>query len=183
MIILILGVLVGTLWLGGDRLASRIEESRLQLNADTSVAHEGASRNEISQATWRMFLAHPITGVGMAGYWAAIPAFHDASGVLTPQQAHNDYLELLASGGVVGVILVGWFAVVVIKRTRENLKSPNRFRRAACFGATVGIAGVAVHSLVDFGLHMIVNALVFTTLIVFATSKAQWANDRAPSYE
>lgn len=176
MVVLILGVLIGTVWLGGDQLASRIEESRLQLNTDTTALHEGASRNEIWSATWKMFLAHPIAGVGMAGYWVAVPAFHDASGRLTPQQAHNDYLELIASGGVIGTILVAWFGVIVVKRIRENLKSENRFRRAACFGATVGIAGVAVHSLVDFGLHTIVNALVFTTLIVIATSKAEWAN-------
>jgi len=31
-----------------------------------------------------------------------------------------------------------------------------------------------VHSLVDFGLHVIVNALAFTTLIVIATSKPRW---------
>jgi O-antigen ligase len=179
MLVLIVGVLLGTLWLGGDQLATRIEESRVQLITDTSALRNGASRNEMWRATWQMFLAHPIAGVGMAGYWTAIPAFHDASGTLTPQQAHNDYLELLASGGVIGAILAGWFAVVVIKRTRENFKSQNRFRRAACFGATVGIAGVAVHSLVDFGLHTIVNALVFTTLIVIATSRAQWANERS----
>jgi phosphotransferase system glucose/maltose/N-acetylglucosamine-specific IIC component len=80
---------------------------------------------------------------------------------------------------VIGTLLVIWFAVIVIRRIRENLKSENRFRRSACFGATVGIAGVAVHSLVDFGLHTIVNALVFTTLIVIATSNAQWKNERA----
>jgi O-antigen ligase len=119
----------------------------------------------------------------MGGYWAAIPRFHDASGTMTPQEAHNDYLELLASGGLVGLALGVWFAVVVFKRTRENLRSPNRFRRAACLGATIGIAGAAVHSLVDFGLHTIVNALVFTTLIVIATSKAPWGSERARNYE
>ena len=127
--------------------------------------------------------AHPILGVGMGGYWAAIPAVHNASGTMTPQEAHNDYLELLASGGLVGLALGVWFAMVVLKRMRENLRSPNRFRRAACFGATIGIAGVAVHSLVDFGLHTIVNALVFTTLIVIATSKPSWGNERAERYE
>jgi O-antigen ligase len=109
--------------------------------------------------------------VGMGAYWAAIPEFHDASGIMTPQEAHNDYLELLASGGVAGLAFVVWFAVIVFRRTRKNLRSGNRFRRAACFGAALGIAGVAVHSLVDFGLHTIVNALVFTTLVVIATSK------------
>src|SRR6185295_12789629 len=104
MVVLIVGVLIGTVWLGGDQLASSIEASRLEFSTDTTALHEGASRNEIWKTTWKMFLAHPIAGVGMAGYWVAVPAFHDASGRLTPQQAHNDYLELLASGGVIGTI-------------------------------------------------------------------------------
>jgi putative inorganic carbon (HCO3(-)) transporter len=181
--VLIAGVVFGTFWLGGDRLATRIEESRNELSADTSDLRLGVSRNEVWKATWKLFRAHRILGVGMGGYWAAIPAVHNASGAMTPQEAHNDYLELLASGGLVGLALGVWFAMVVLKRMRENLSSPNRFHRAACFGATIGIAGVAVHSLVDFGLHTIVNALVFTTLIVIATSKPSWGNERAERYE
>ncbi|HEV2827630.1 MAG TPA: O-antigen ligase family protein [Pyrinomonadaceae bacterium] len=175
-VVLVLGVAIGTLWLGGDQLAMRIEQSRNELNADTTNARLGVSRNEIWKATWKMFRAHPVLGVGMNGYWAAIPKFHDASGTMMPQEAHNDYLELLASGGLVGIAIFVWFVVVVLKRTRANLASPSRFRRAASYGATIGITGVAVHSLLDFGLHTIVNALVFTTLIVIATSKPRWEN-------
>jgi len=182
-LVLIAGVVFGTVWLGGDRLALKIEGLHAEFNPDTTELRQGVSRNEIWKASWRMFVAHPILGVGMGGYWAAIPTFHDASGTMTPQEAHNDYLELLASGGLVGLALGVWFAVVVFKRTRENLRSPNRFRRAACLGATIGIAGVAVHSLVDFGLHTIVNALVFTTLIVIGTSKPQSESERARNYE
>jgi len=182
-LVLIAGLVFGTVWLGGDRLATRIEQSRDEFSADTSDLRPAVSRSEIWKASWKLFRAHPILGVGMGGYWAAIPTFHDASGTMTPQEAHNDYLELLASGGLVGLALGVWFAVVVFKRTRENLRSPNRFRRAACLGAAIGIAGVAVHSLVDFGLHTIANALVFTTLIVIATSKAPWGSERARNYE
>jgi O-antigen ligase len=185
-LVLIAGAVFGTVWLGGDRLATRLEgRSELAADADdlragisrNEIFRSGASRNEIWKATWRMFVNHPVLGVGMGGYWAAIPAYHDASGIITPQEAHNDYLELLASGGLVGLALGVWFAVVVFKRSRENMTASNRFRRAACFGAVIGITGVAVHSLVDFGLHAIVNALVFTTLIVIATSKPHWGNE------
>jgi O-antigen ligase len=179
LLVLICGVALGTLWLGGDQLATKIEASRIEFSSDKTASREGVSRNEIWRMTLRMFAAHPLLGVGMGAYWAAVPVFHDASGTMTPQEAHNDYLELLASGGIVGAAIGIWFAVVVLRRTRQNLHSPNRFRQAACFGATVGIIGVAVHSLLDFGLHMIVNAFVFTTLVMIATSKPQWADPTA----
>lgn len=178
LLVLVAAIVVGAIWLGGDQLATRIEQSHEELPVAAAELREGGSRNEIWQATWKLWKAHPLLGVGLGGYWAAIPAFHNASGTLTPQEAHNDYLELLASGGVVGLVLGAWFAVVVFKRTRENLRAQNRFRRATCYGAAIGIAGVAVHSLVDFGLHTIINALVLTTLIVIATSKPAWANER-----
>lgn len=176
--VLAAGVVIGTIWLGGDRLALKIEALHAEFDPATAESRLGVSRNEVWKATWKMFVAHPLTGVGMGGYWTAIPAFHDASGTMTPQEAHNDYLELLASGGVVGLAIVVWFGIVVFKRTRKNLSSTNRFRRAACFGAAIGIAGVVIHSLVDFGLHTITNALVFTTLIVIATSNRPWERVR-----
>jgi putative inorganic carbon (HCO3(-)) transporter len=174
-LILVCGVLFGTFYLGGERLASSIESTQAEIKGDTSgELRQRASRNEVWSLSWKMFASHPVLGVGMGAYWAVAPAFHDASGTLTPQEAHNDYLELLASGGLVGFAIGVWFLVALVKKAKINLSSPHPLRRAACLGASIGIAGVAVHSLVDFGLHMIVNALVFTTLIVIATSEQPW---------
>ncbi len=181
--ILAIGVALGTIWAGGDRLTQTIDESHKQLTEAPSEPRQGVSRSEIWRTTCKIFAAHPFFGVGMGAYWVAVPAFHDASGKLTPQEAHNDYLEILASGGLVGFAMVVWFGWVLIRRIRENLGSPHRFRRAACFGATIGITGVAIHSLLDFGLHTMINAFVFTTLIVIATSKPHWANEPASLYD
>ena len=166
-VFLVAGVLLGTVWIGGDRLLSSFEAANSEA---VDVAREGASRNDIWRATLKMFGAHPLLGVGLGGYWIAITAYHDASGALTPQEAHNDYLELLSSGGVVGLALGAWFAVSVIRLTRRNLQTDTGFIRAVRFGAVLGIAGVATHSLVDFGLHIIANAVVFVTLIMMATA-------------
>jgi O-antigen ligase len=170
LLILLTGVIVGTVWMGGDRLISRLDETRE--GRDPSAV----SRNEIWRATWNLYRDHPIAGVGMGGYWIAIPAHHNASGTMVPQEAHNDYLELLASGGIIGATIGAWFCLALLRRARANLQSSNRFRRIACFGASLGIAGVAVHSLFDFGLHKIVNALIFMALVVIATNSGNAEN-------
>ena len=170
LIVLVAGVALGTLWVGGDRLASNFEGASSEFTADT--LRQGASRNEIWRATLKMFAAHPIVGVGLGGYWIGITAYHDASGLMTPQEAHNDYLELLSSGGVIGFAVGIWFVVAVVRRARENLLADVGYMRAVRLGALLGIVGVAAHSLVDFGLHITVNAVVFLTLIMLATTRS-----------
>lgn len=150
--VLIACVLAGTFWV------------------DSSSLLEGASRSEIWRATLQMFAANPILGVGLGGYWIGITTYHDASGRMVPQEAHNDYLELLSSGGVIGFAIGVWFVVVVVRMIRRNLFADRGFMRAARIGAVLGLAGVAAHSLVDFGLHIMVNAVVFVTLIMIATT-------------
>ena len=86
---------------------------------------------------------------------------------MTPQEAHNDYLELLSSGGVIGFAIGVWFVVAVVRATRRNLLSGDM--RILTIGAVFGIVGVAAHSLVDFGLHILINAIVFLALISIAT--------------
>lgn len=171
LVILVAGVLAGTFWVGGDRLASNFEAATSELNPETSITRDGASRNEIWRATLKMFAAQPIFGVGLGGYWIGITAYHDASGLMTPQEAHNDYLELLSSGGLIGFALGVWFVVSVVRLARRNLAAGNGFQRAVRLGAVLGLAGVAAHSLVDFGLHIMINALVFITLIMIATTR------------
>ena len=181
LVVLVAGVLFGTLWLGGDRLASNFENATSELNPAETNIRAGVSRNEIWRATLKMFAAHPITGVGLGGYWIGITEYHDASGLMTPQEAHNDYLELLSSGGLVGLAIGVWFALMLIRAVRANLAIDTGYIRALRFGAILGITGVAAHSLVDFGLHIMVNAIVFVSLIMIATVGA--ALRGRPSYE
>ena len=173
LVVLVAGVLFGTLWVGGDRLASNFENATSELNTGEANMRAGVSRNEIWRATLKMFAAHPITGVGLGGYWIGITAYHDASGLMTPQEAHNDYLELLASGGVVGFAIGVWFLVSVIRAARANLAIDTGYTRALRLGAILGIIGAAAHSLVDFGLHIFVNAIIFLALIMIASIRSR----------
>ena len=178
---LIITVSIGIVWVGGDPLLGRLEAIPGEVGTREEGARWGERRVEIWRATWQLIKAHPVAGVGMGGYWAAIPQYHDASGEFTPQRAHNDYLELLASGGLIGVALGAWFVYALIRGAHKRLRSPDRFRRAASFGALVGLSGVAVHSFVDFGLHITINAVVFIALVVIATVEVRKDKQISPS--
>jgi O-antigen ligase len=176
---LISTVSIGIVWVGGDPLLGRLEAIPGEIGIRTEGARWGERRIEIWRATWQLIRANPITGVGMGAYWAAIPQYHDASGEFTPQRAHNDYLELIASGGLVGLAIGAWFVFALIRSTNKRLRSGDRFRRAASFGALVGFCGVAFHSFVDFGLHTTINAVLFMVLVVIATVDVRRFKHRA----
>lgn len=154
----------GVVWLGGDQLTTGVETASIEMG-HANLAHEGTRRSDFWRATWQMARAHPLAGAGLGGYWAEIPLYHDASGLQTPQQAHNDYLELLASGGVIGAAIFIWFGVLLIKAGRRVARNYSDFQRAAAYGAVLGIVGIGVHSLVEFGLHITINAMVFMLLL------------------
>jgi len=172
---LLVMVCVGALWIGGDPLANRLVKVSTEVESGQMVNRENTRRIDIWRATWALIKSNKFVGVGFGGYAVAISRYHDASGEFSPQQAHNDYLELLASGGIFGVALGVWFVMASVVQARRALRGQEAFRRSVCFGALAGLFAVAVHSLVDFGLHIIANALIFTAVVVLATANEQTA--------
>lgn len=165
---LVIGLALSVVWVGGDVLMTRLEALPAEAQMESADPHAGVRRTEIWHATWQMIKAHPLAGVGFAAYSVGITRHHDASGKWTPEAAHNDYLELLASGGLVGTALFIWFAVTFTRRAHYRLRRAKGFSRAAVIGALTGLAGVLIHSAVDFGLHITFNALFFVALTVIA---------------
>ncbi len=113
----------GVVWIGGESVVTNFELAAPNFSQQGPDNRENTSRKQIWASTWQAFKANPIAGVGAGGYWIAIRKYHDATGDYTPQEAHNDYLELLASGGIIGAVLVIWFIVVFLSRARQSLKS------------------------------------------------------------
>ncbi|NOT62632.1 MAG: O-antigen ligase family protein [Acidobacteria bacterium] len=161
-------LIAGSLWVGGDPLMNRLETVSDEVGRS---AQAGISRAEVWRSTWALTKDHWLTGVGFGGYWAALPEYHQASGQWVPQEAHNDYLELFASGGVIGVALFGWFACVFVRRAWQRWQEAAAASRAARLGALAGLFAIAVHSFFDFGLHITANALMATALAVIAVRR------------
>lgn len=174
---LIIVVGVGIVWMGGDPLVGSLEALPTEVGAPAEGIRWAVRRKEIWPATWQLFKDHAVAGIGFGGYWMAFPAYHDGSGEMTAQEAHNDYLEFLASGGLIGVALGIWFIYLLVRKSVQRLRSPGQRGRALCFGSLVGLSGVAVHSLFDFGLHITINAVIFITLLVITTQDQATTSD------
>lgn len=163
----VLALLVGGLlvWLDAGSFLQRFT----QFGAN-EVTHD--RRLIMAKDTWRVFLAHPWLGTGLGTLVAVYPAYETYHDGKVVDHAHNDYVELLAETGVIGglfalVFLVLLFRIALLQLGRERLP----FSIAARLGALVGCAGILVHSVVDFNLHLPSHAIVFLILAAVATSR------------
>lgn len=174
LLICLVGLLIyGVSWIGGEPVVSNLEMAVTDFSQQQMSNNVNTSRKEIWSASWQMFKAHPIAGVGFGAYWIGITRYHRASGELTPQQAHNDYLDLLTSGGLIACGLLIWFAVQFVRAARLRVRSADSYCRAVSLGALAGIFAVALHSVFDFGLHITLNAAVFFVLLVIVLQANQ----------
>ncbi len=128
------------------------------------------SRSELWQNTSKMIKEHPILGVGLGAYQYVYPRYDQSSGILRAEQAHNDYLQIIAETGIVGLILTIGFIVILFGKGFALMQTKNVRRRAVVLGALAGCFGIAIHSFVDFNLQITNNAQLFLALAALATT-------------
>lgn len=174
-------MIAGIFLIGQERLMQRFGEIPAQLESAADTA--GFSRLDVWRAAVSMIGEHTFFGVGFGGFRCAVSQYIEISGAVVPEQAHNDYLELAASGGVIAVLCGLWFLYKLISIARKRFSvSANRFETAARIGAVAAFAGIAVHSLFDFGLQFIANWLFLAALAGIAVyEKKSGANGATPT--
>lgn len=171
LIILIVGTLVaGVFWMGGDNLSLKLAQGDT-LSSEARINE--TRRRGIWESSWELIKHNKWSGVGFGTYFLAIPEYQKGAGKIKVEQAHNDYLDLAANGGLVSVILAGVFIALIIRRARFSFRSRDAFRRASCLGAVAGLLSVGVHSLADFGLQVTGMAIVFGALIVITVADSR----------
>jgi O-antigen ligase len=129
-----------------------------------------SGRMEFWQTAIRIFLSHPIIGVGLDGFGAAYSIYDLSSGAFRIEQAHNDYLQILADAGLLGFSCVAGFIFLLMRDGITRIREASSgFRRGAAIGALAGCIGILVHSFFDFPLRTPANAFVFLMLAAIAT--------------
>lgn len=108
------------------------------------------------QDGWTIVKDFPLTGTGLNTYGAATLKYQTGDRVLHFREAHNDYLQIAAEGGLLlgvpaGVALI---AFVWMVRRRFARSHDDRLTHWVRVGATTGLVAIAVQSLVEFSLQM-----------------------------
>lgn len=153
------------LMLGGDDWLLR--GIGLENQADASNG-----RTHFWQIAWQIFLDYPILGAGLDSFGTAFPHYDTWNGRFRVEQAHNDYLQILADAGIAGFCCVAAFIYLLFKRGWQIVaqERTDKFRRDVGLGALAGCFGILIHSFFDFPLRTPSNALFFLTLTVLATA-------------
>lgn len=173
---LLIAILLGTAFVGGENALTRIQDGQ-------TVAEGVVTRPQMWAVTLKMIAANMPFGVGLGAYGVAYTRYDEASGFERVEQAHNDYLQVLSDGGIVGGILGIVFLFLVFRLGWRGVRVSNLDRRGIATGALAGIFGVLLHSLFDFVLHTTAIALLFLTLLAMLIAASSRFSDDTPEPE
>ncbi|HTH50864.1 MAG TPA: O-antigen ligase family protein, partial [Pyrinomonadaceae bacterium] len=117
----------------------------------------------------RIFAAHPVIGAGLDSFSVAFTRYDTWPGLFRVEQAHNDYLQILADAGILGFVCLASFIYLLFSRGLAVLSKSHDERRYMTAGALAGCFGIMVHSFFDFPLRTPSNAFFFLLLVAIAT--------------
>jgi O-antigen ligase/polysaccharide polymerase Wzy-like membrane protein len=137
------------------------------------------ARQRVYAATVELWERFPWLGTGLATFRDAFPMVHPPDLGYVWWHAHNDPLELLATTGVVGAVLMAAGLVALVLRLGTVLRHGRRSEdRAAALAALGALGAVLVHEFFDFGLTMPANALALA-VVAGAAAAARCHRDAA----
>jgi O-antigen ligase len=134
-----------------------------RMAADTRATLDSPDRLDSLRAAWRVFWQHPATGAGPG--LARLTWTRPGGGVGVFRYAHNEYLQVLAELGVVGLVLLVGLLVALVRVPYRARAGCGALRAAAL----AGCAALAVHAGLDFVWHLPAIPLLAAALVGLAT--------------
>jgi O-antigen ligase len=157
-------VALGVLWIGLGGVLSAFETRGVRM-----------SRLDLWRDMLPMVPRFPVFGDGWNAFGTAYPWYQTVWKTDWIGEAHNDYLQALLDGGVVGALLVAGLLLVVFRGALA--RAPRSPLDLAIFGALLGFA---LHGLVDFNGQIPANAATWTALAALALTPSLDAAGPAP---
>jgi hypothetical protein len=127
-----------------------------------------AGRAGPAHVALRAFVASPFLGTGLDTFQDVFPRFYADKYALF--YAHNEYAQLLAETGLLGVVLLGilvWY--LAPKAVRFWRDAPGDYRLLNA-GPWAGLVGLTAHAAFDWDLHLPALALLAIVVIGLCAS-------------
>jgi O-antigen ligase len=176
-------------WVGIDRVVQRMQDTAVLTSpqADSfGLSTAPVQREEtleqrftIPRMSLGLVASSPWFGHGGGTYYTAFPPFKQPGlgsiGMLW-DHAHNDYVQVAADTGWVGLALWMLVGLATAWRAAQLLADgETRVNRGFGVAAVMALFCMGLHNLVDFNMHIPSNALTFTVLLA-----AVWAMTERP---
>ena len=172
-------VLIGA-WVGFDRVIERIEGTALiRESAETPAPREESVEARVDPALEGISIvqAHPWFGTGGGTFLLSFLAHVKDDKGSFYDHAHNDYVEIAADTGLLGLgllacYLIGslWVSLRILIRRRDPVV------RASAVALIMGTVCMLAHATVEFALQIPAYAISFTVLAILP-----WAARDLPS--
>ena len=159
-------VIVGT-WVGIEKVVERVKE--------TSISQSGGGKEEswelrqsAARHTYDLIQDFPAFGTGAGSFYNTYLRYR------TPfngyfDHAHNDYAEIGADFGLVGLGVLGGFVVATLACGIQILrKRRSSLPRGVAFGSLMACVALIIHSTVDFNLQLPANAATLVVIMAMA---------------
>ncbi len=161
-------------WTGTDAIVARFDRVDRTLDGRLFAWRDA----------WRVFEAFPWTGTGLNTYGTSMLLYQSFQrDTVHFAEAHSDYLQLLAEGGLLLVVpivtLIGLFVREVRSRFREG--DDDGFGYWLRLGAVTGLIAIALQEAVEFSLQMPGNAALFVVLCAVAVRKSSVSRSQQPA--
>jgi len=138
----------------------------MRLQGTTEAGDWG--RRAIWRDTWRMTQDFWVAGVGAGAFERGMLLYQQGSRVFFFNHAHDEYLQILAEGGLLLAVPAAIAAIagalLIARRLRVD-RTPIFWIRA---GAIAGMVAVAVQSVFDTGLRTPANGVLFAIVAAIA---------------
>lgn len=146
---------------------SRIEGRFEQLGEEQSLQRAWVWKDSLN-----IVRDFPLFGTGLGTFGDIYPKYQTHSSLILYDRAHNDYVEALTDLGTVGLLILttmaAYYGKIIYRAWKNRDKTYIKIMGA---GGMASLAAMAVHSTMDFNLHIPANALLLTIIagITYAT--------------
>jgi hypothetical protein len=165
--ILVFAILLGVLFAAFGTVYQRLVTLR-HVSSDSGLRTQVLS--DLAHHAWAKF---PIFGTGLGTHQFVFPMFDSSTTLAQATHAENEFAELMEECGAIGVGLCFAFLAMIAFQYSKCIGRPQRSIQYAAYGLGFGLLAILIHSLSDFGQHVMVNAMLTSTYFGLLISLAR----------